>query len=115
MKKQTIKLCLLFITTLILSCSDDDNLEPTVIETELPPITQTGENTFGCLINGNVFVPKDKTGFTTPGGGTPKGIEVTTGSFLPTYEFFSIDAENYKGTYIYIYTKRNTKRNRLYY
>ncbi len=24
----------------------------------LPPITQTGANSFGCLINGNVFVPK---------------------------------------------------------
>jgi hypothetical protein len=29
----------------------------------LPPITQTGANTFGCLINGNVWVPK---GFSAP-------------------------------------------------
>lgn len=27
-------------------------------ETELPPITQTGANTFGCLINGKVWLPK---------------------------------------------------------
>ncbi len=25
---------------------------------QLPPETQTGENTFGCLVNGQVFVPK---------------------------------------------------------
>ena len=25
---------------------------------QLPPITQTGANTFGCLINGNVWLPK---------------------------------------------------------
>lgn len=25
---------------------------------QLPPITQTGANTFGCLINGKVFTPK---------------------------------------------------------
>ena len=29
---------------------------------ELPPITQTGENTFGCKINGRVMVPRDGTG-----------------------------------------------------
>ena len=31
----------------------------TIIEEEkLPPITQTGANTFGCLINGKVWLPK---------------------------------------------------------
>ncbi|MGH2649337.1 MAG: hypothetical protein ACRDE8_17285, partial [Ginsengibacter sp.] len=25
---------------------------------QLPPATQTGANTFGCLINGEVFLPK---------------------------------------------------------
>ena len=27
-------------------------------EEQLPPITQTGANTFGCLINGKIFVPQ---------------------------------------------------------
>ena len=26
---------------------------------QLPPETQTGANTFGCLVNGKVFIPKD--------------------------------------------------------
>jgi hypothetical protein len=29
----------------------------TLREDGLPPITQTGPNTFGCLINGSVFLP----------------------------------------------------------
>ena len=27
---------------------------------QLPPETQTGANTFGCLINGEVFLPKGR-------------------------------------------------------
>lgn len=35
---------------------------------QLPPATQTGANTFGCLVNGKVFVPKgyDGTGRPNP-------------------------------------------------
>lgn len=37
------------------SCnSDDDNLN------RLPPETQTGANTAGCLVNGKVFLPKQE-------------------------------------------------------
>lgn len=36
--------------------NDDDNSSNNPIS-QLPPATQTGENTFGCLINGEVFVP----------------------------------------------------------
>jgi hypothetical protein len=43
---------------LLSSCSDDSN-NP---ESQLPPITHTGENTFGCLIDGRIFIPRDGTG-----------------------------------------------------
>lgn len=36
-------------------CKDDDNNPITPID-QLPPVTQTGANTFGCLINGEPFV-----------------------------------------------------------
>ena len=39
-----------------------------VIKTELeklPPITQTGANTFGCLLNGQAWIPKDNYGQAT--------------------------------------------------
>jgi hypothetical protein len=54
-------------TTLILSvfilsstsCKNDDDDTPANPIDQLPPETQTGENTFGCLINGKPFVVKN--------------------------------------------------------
>jgi hypothetical protein len=48
------QLILLLLTTFTLSCynSDDDSGD------QLPPETQTGANTAGCLVNGKVFLPK---------------------------------------------------------
>jgi hypothetical protein len=47
---------LLLLTTFTLSCctSDDDSRD------QLPPETQTGANTAGCLLNGKVFLPKQE-------------------------------------------------------
>ncbi len=45
--------------TLILSCcnkKDDDPALPPILQ--LPPATQTGANTAGCLVNGQVLLPK---------------------------------------------------------
>jgi hypothetical protein len=109
MKLKTIKICLIFITTLFLSCSENDILEPTVTEAELPPITETGANTFGCLINGNVFIPKDKTGYTPPGGGTPQGIEI-----LGNNSVFVIQARNYINTAIYLYIPEDLPKQTTY-
>lgn len=44
----------LLISLTLLACKDDDNNTPTLT---LPPATQTGANTFGCLIDGKVFIP----------------------------------------------------------
>jgi len=51
-------LILLLFTTFTLSCcnKDDDNKPKTELE-KLPPATQTGAQTFGCLIDGVAFVP----------------------------------------------------------
>lgn len=50
---------ILFTTTmlLILSCSTDDATVNQ--ESLLPPITTSGENTFGCLVDGKYFRPRD--------------------------------------------------------
>ena len=50
------KLLLILITTFTLCSCDKDNDKPTNPVSQLPPATQTGENTFGCLINGEPFV-----------------------------------------------------------
>jgi hypothetical protein len=54
------KLILLLLTTFTLSCCDKD--EPTCQGIDcLPPATQTGVGTFGCLVNGVPYV--DNSGF----------------------------------------------------
>jgi len=39
---------------------------------ELPPITQTGANTFGCKINGKIMIPRDSR--VSQLGGIPTGV-----------------------------------------
>ncbi len=63
MKTLFLKTVLLFFALTFSNCENNDPQD------QLPPITQTGANTFGAIVDGNVFVPKDKTGWTSPGGG----------------------------------------------
>jgi hypothetical protein len=113
MKKQIIKICLLFITTLFLSCSENNNLIPTVTEEVLPPITETGANTFGFKVNDNIYIPKDDTGYTPPGGGTPKGLIVSSGDTNLT-DYYSITARNYINFSIYIYIPEDRPQQKKY-
>jgi hypothetical protein len=50
---------ILFILTFTLSCCNkDDAPKPIILPVQLlPPATQTGANTFGCLLDGQVFLP----------------------------------------------------------
>lgn len=52
-------LLLLFLATFAISCCNkgDDDQPKTELE-KLPPATQTGANTAGCLVNGVAFLPK---------------------------------------------------------
>ena len=48
------------ITALLLlnaACNSDDDNNPVDPVDELPPATQVGAQTFGCLINGEPFLP----------------------------------------------------------
>ncbi|NIK92307.1 hypothetical protein GZ212_09105 [Mangrovimonas sp. CR14] len=52
MKTQVLFLCsFLFV---LLGCNNDDDNTPEI--NKLPPATQTGAGTFGCLVNGEAFV-----------------------------------------------------------
>jgi hypothetical protein len=57
---------LLFFLTITISCcnKDDDNPPPDPVD-QLPPATQTGAGTFGCLLDGEVFLP----------GNTPNNLD----------------------------------------
>jgi hypothetical protein len=52
------KRCLVYTSLLLLTqCSKCKKDDPTP-EQQLPPATQTGANTFGCLVNGQAYVTK---------------------------------------------------------
>lgn len=58
---------------------------------QLPPATQTGANTFGCLVNGQVYIPKGFSGTGTP---NPR----TTFEFFNGNNIFSINTYQYQNT-----------------
>jgi hypothetical protein len=68
--KHTISiLFLLSIMSFYAGCKEDD--DPIAPIDQLPPLTTTGENTFGCLVNGEALVTKSttKAGAIIQGGG----------------------------------------------
>lgn len=90
MKHLFFKTAILLFALTLSNCENNDPQE------QLPPITQTGANTFGAIVDGQVFIPKDKTGYSPPGGGTPKGLKI-----LGNSRTFVIQATNYEDIYIY--------------
>lgn len=50
-------LFLILITALSLTCCDKDDNKPKLPIEQLPPATQIGAKTFGCLLDGVAFVP----------------------------------------------------------
>ena len=66
---------LVIITMLLLLCAASCKKE-NKNEDQLPPATQTGANTFGCLVNGKVYVPKGFNGTGTPNPKTQFDIGV---------------------------------------
>jgi hypothetical protein len=53
--KSTFLLSYLIVVVLLSACNKEDAVDPASL---LPPITMTGENTFGCLIDGKYFRPR---------------------------------------------------------
>ena len=58
--KNTMKILLIFVLFSALKCEKEKDPLPA----ELPPATQTGENTFGCKIDGKIFVAESGTTWT---------------------------------------------------
>ena len=79
------RILILLLTTFTLSCCNKDDDKPKTELEKLPPATQTGAQTFGCLIDGKAFVPP-KFGSNAPnafyqfvGGAYTLGINAATG------------------------------------
>jgi hypothetical protein len=93
------KLILLLITTFTLSCCNKDD-NPFSSSDQLPAETQTGANTVGCLINGEVFLPHAE-------GLTPEVncfYQLDNGDFFFTMRFS--DFRNGGSKSVFIQTKR---------
>ena len=56
-------LILILLSALTLSCCDKDDEKPKNPIDQLPPATETGANTAGCLVNGKAFLPKGSSQF----------------------------------------------------
>ncbi|TAG29818.1 MAG: hypothetical protein EAZ35_09340 [Sphingobacteriia bacterium] len=52
----------IIIVSLTISCTKDNNLSDTDNIPGLPPVTQIGANTFGCLVNGKPWIPSGNNG-----------------------------------------------------
>ena len=77
--------CLLFTT-----CKKNDNPNPADQGEQLPPITQEGKNTFGCLLNGQVWLPGGN--FGTPNFRVNYDPSYDGGTFdLRTYRYLRKD------------------------
>jgi hypothetical protein len=99
---------LILINTLLILFSAACGCTKDKMQDELPPITQTGANTFGLVYDGVVFTPTDakSRGFGIDGGPT-SGLAVF-GYYYDTEHYSNgIEADRYTSIknikYIYIY------------
>lgn len=84
------KTILIFMTTILLiACSDDSNPGE-----GLPPETQTGANTFGCLIDGKLYKPRCE----KPSPVFPEWGALVWGSTSP-YNYNEIEIRDLKSNY----------------
>ena len=85
-------LIFLIITTIFLSNCSKDDAESEIAK--LPPITQTGANTFGCLIDGKLFYPRD--GYGGLGGSGANAISFIATGMFPDYISQYLDVNNFR-------------------
>ncbi|MFP9098784.1 hypothetical protein ACLI09_07010 [Flavobacterium sp. RHBU_24] len=57
MKKHLLLLLTVLPLLALSGCNNDDDNKPADPISQLPPATQTGEDTFGCLLDGKAFLP----------------------------------------------------------
>jgi hypothetical protein len=91
---------------LLFGCTKTETTTP---QDTLPPLTQVGANTAGCVINGKVLVPKN--GTNSINGGVAYGLNTSRGSNFNNLpygnDYFSISISNLKDKghnyWIYVY------------
>lgn len=106
------KTAILFLLLALSSCSKDNDSEP---QDQLPPISTTGTNTAGCIINGKVLIPKNgvnsTSGFTTFGLTTGAGINFNEPIVGDDYWYVKIVNLRNKDRGYWIYLHLNNTEN----
>ncbi|MBP7172721.1 MAG: DUF5025 domain-containing protein [Cloacibacterium sp.] len=95
---------LLLIGFSAISCTDRNTETKT---DQLPPITQTGANTAGCLVDGKVLIPKN--GSQAIGGPPAYGLVISR-----LYGSFRLDIKNYKNAFIHLFIKKLEDNKSIY-
>lgn len=92
MKKLFSILILIFsLSALVTSCIKR-NIKPVNQLSLLPPATQTGARTFGCLVNGQAFVPKNQSIYQGPR--IQCNYEFLSGGYYFTVLIANVDSNN---------------------
>ncbi|WP_018676632.1 hypothetical protein [Riemerella columbina] len=87
----------LLVGLLLTTCKERTSEDP---QNQLPPITQNGANTAGCLVNGKVLVPKN--GTQNFGGPPAYGLFISR-----LYGSFRLDIKNYKNDgFVHMYISK---------
>jgi hypothetical protein len=95
-KQLLLPILLLAFIMLTANCCEKDDDPP-----QLPPITQTGEETFGCMVNGELWLPHGS--FSRPATWVKLSVESIN---LP-YRFWQISAEQGGGSSVYFRITEN--------
>lgn len=92
MKHIKYKLTMIWIISLLIAYSCNINDEQDGLQLTLPPITQTGANTFGCYVDGKLLIPRDGTG--TIGG--PDRAAILWGDPSGNQQYTELDIADFK-------------------
>jgi len=76
----------LIVITTTYSCINGGSTKEERWDPELPPITQTGENTFGCKIDGKIMIPRDSRVHSQLGG-APSGVSYGWSTSTVNYDY----------------------------
>jgi hypothetical protein len=82
----------LFLQLFVACTKNDDNSISSICEDNLPAITTSGANTFGCCINGNLLIPRDGTGTF---GGNDDGMSYL-GGYPNVTDYYELDIRDFK-------------------
>jgi len=85
--KTTQYIFLICLLSLFVSCKKDPPAEPEPTEPVMPPATQIGANTFGCYIDGELFVANE--------GGSVWSIPALSGSYDEVDKDFRLQGSRY--------------------